>query len=185
LLNHRPYLCVLQVLTAEEMQKAKESVAYGCIKYADLAHNRTKDYVFSFDKVNGCSVYGRKPHCTLIWIKKKMEPSLFHSSVLVGLWNSNKHLSLNFFIDILASRRVILSLPLPSTPPTHTSRPRVNGFWSTLFQKMVNGWRVGQSLTSLLQCCQQEVARWNIVIASVEFCFLVQDLSRRPRYLSK
>ena len=41
----------MQVLTAEEMQKAKEAVAYGCIKYADLAHNRTKDYVFSFDKV--------------------------------------------------------------------------------------------------------------------------------------
>ncbi|XP_076446688.1 arginine--tRNA ligase, cytoplasmic-like [Babylonia areolata] len=40
-----------KVLSPEEMQKAKESVAYGCIKYADLAHNRTKDYVFSFDKM--------------------------------------------------------------------------------------------------------------------------------------
>ena len=25
--------------------------AYGCIKYADLSHNRNHDYVFSFDKV--------------------------------------------------------------------------------------------------------------------------------------
>lgn len=27
------------------------SVAYGCIKYADLSHSRINDYVFSFDKV--------------------------------------------------------------------------------------------------------------------------------------
>ena len=31
---------------------AKEAVAYGCIKYADLSHNRVNDYVFSFDKVS-------------------------------------------------------------------------------------------------------------------------------------
>lgn len=29
----------------------KEAVAYACIKYADLSHVRTSDYVFSFDKV--------------------------------------------------------------------------------------------------------------------------------------
>ena len=40
-----------QVLNAEELKAAQESVAYGCIKYADLAHNRINDYVFSFDKV--------------------------------------------------------------------------------------------------------------------------------------
>eukprot|EP00051_Salpingoeca_urceolata_P014401 m.183163 g.183163 ORF g.183163 m.183163 type:complete len:420 (+) comp18076_c0_seq1:1348-2607(+) len=28
-----------------------EAIAYGCIKYADLSHNRTNDYVFSFDKM--------------------------------------------------------------------------------------------------------------------------------------
>ncbi|KAK7474543.1 hypothetical protein BaRGS_00034237, partial [Batillaria attramentaria] len=39
------------VLTPEEMRKAMEAVAYGCIKYADLSHNRTKDYIFSFDKM--------------------------------------------------------------------------------------------------------------------------------------
>ncbi len=33
------------------MKRAQESVAYGCIKYADLSHTRTNDYVFSFDKV--------------------------------------------------------------------------------------------------------------------------------------
>jgi len=38
-------------LTPEEMERVKESVAYGCIKYADLSHNRTHDYVFSFDKM--------------------------------------------------------------------------------------------------------------------------------------
>ena len=40
-----------QVLTKEDLDAAKEAVAYGCIKYADLSHNRNHDYVFSFDKV--------------------------------------------------------------------------------------------------------------------------------------
>lgn len=40
-----------KVLSEEELKQAQESVAYGCIKYADLSHNRTNDYVFSFDKV--------------------------------------------------------------------------------------------------------------------------------------
>jgi len=39
------------VLTAEELVKAQKSVAYGCIKYADLSHNRTSDYIFSFDRM--------------------------------------------------------------------------------------------------------------------------------------
>lgn len=38
-------------LTPDELQKAQEAVAYGCIKYADLAHSRVHEYVFSFDKV--------------------------------------------------------------------------------------------------------------------------------------
>ncbi|KAL1130407.1 hypothetical protein AAG570_013345 [Ranatra chinensis] len=37
------------VLTQEELDSAKEAIAYGCIKYADLSHNRINDYVFSFD----------------------------------------------------------------------------------------------------------------------------------------
>jgi arginyl-tRNA synthetase len=40
-----------KVLTAEELSAAQTSVAYGCIKYADLCHTRTNDYVFSFDKM--------------------------------------------------------------------------------------------------------------------------------------
>lgn len=40
-----------QVLTAEELKAAQTSVAFGCIKYADLSHNRLNDYVFSFDKM--------------------------------------------------------------------------------------------------------------------------------------
>ncbi|XP_038056656.1 arginine--tRNA ligase, cytoplasmic-like [Patiria miniata] len=40
-----------KVLTAEELSAAQRSVAYGCIKYADLCHNRVNDYVFSFDKM--------------------------------------------------------------------------------------------------------------------------------------
>ena len=40
-----------QVLSPEELEAARKSVAYGCIKYADLSHTRTNDYVFSFDKV--------------------------------------------------------------------------------------------------------------------------------------
>ncbi|XP_065058798.1 arginine--tRNA ligase, cytoplasmic-like isoform X2 [Rhopilema esculentum] len=38
-------------LTPEELHAASTSVAYGCIKYADLSHNRMMDYVFSFDKM--------------------------------------------------------------------------------------------------------------------------------------
>ncbi|PKU36976.1 hypothetical protein llap_12719 [Limosa lapponica baueri] len=40
-----------QVLTEEELKAAQTSVAFGCIKYADLSHNRLNDYVFSFDKM--------------------------------------------------------------------------------------------------------------------------------------
>jgi len=41
----------LKELTTEEVVAARNAVAYGCVKYADLSHNRTNDYVFSFDKV--------------------------------------------------------------------------------------------------------------------------------------
>ena len=41
-----------QVLSPEELEAAQKSVAYGCIKYADLSHTRTNDYVFSFDKAS-------------------------------------------------------------------------------------------------------------------------------------
>ncbi|GIY05979.1 arginine--tRNA ligase, cytoplasmic [Caerostris extrusa] len=40
-----------EVLTPEELKAAQEAVAYGCIKYADLSHNRVHDYVFSFDRM--------------------------------------------------------------------------------------------------------------------------------------
>ncbi|CAK1555598.1 unnamed protein product [Leptosia nina] len=40
-----------KVLTPEELKLAQEAVAYGCIKYADLSHNRINDYIFSFDKM--------------------------------------------------------------------------------------------------------------------------------------
>lgn len=40
-----------KVLTPEELKDAQESIAYGCIKYADLSHNRNHEYVFSFDKM--------------------------------------------------------------------------------------------------------------------------------------
>ncbi|XP_060746955.1 arginine--tRNA ligase, cytoplasmic [Tachysurus vachellii] len=40
-----------KVLTAEELMKAQHAVAFGCIKYADLSHNRINDYIFSFDKM--------------------------------------------------------------------------------------------------------------------------------------
>lgn len=40
-----------KVLTPEELTQAQEAIAYGCIKYADLSHNRLNDYVFSFDKM--------------------------------------------------------------------------------------------------------------------------------------
>ena len=40
-----------KVLSEDELLKAEQSVAYGCVKYADLSHNRQNDYVFSFDKM--------------------------------------------------------------------------------------------------------------------------------------
>ncbi|GFR13545.1 arginine--tRNA ligase, cytoplasmic [Trichonephila clavata] len=40
-----------EVLTPEELKSAQKAVAYGCIKYADLSHNRLHDYVFSFDRM--------------------------------------------------------------------------------------------------------------------------------------
>ncbi|KAK6624534.1 hypothetical protein RUM44_011393 [Polyplax serrata] len=40
-----------KVLTPEELKAAQESIAYGCIKYADLSHNRNHEYVFSFEKM--------------------------------------------------------------------------------------------------------------------------------------
>lgn len=40
-----------KVLTPEELKQAQEAIAYGCVKYADLSHNRINDYVFSFDKM--------------------------------------------------------------------------------------------------------------------------------------
>lgn len=38
-------------LTGDELKQAQESVAYGCVKYADLSHNRNHEYIFSFDKM--------------------------------------------------------------------------------------------------------------------------------------
>ncbi|KAF7635672.1 hypothetical protein Mgra_00004914 [Meloidogyne graminicola] len=35
----------------EQLVKAAESLAYGCIKYADLSQSRIADYIFSFDRV--------------------------------------------------------------------------------------------------------------------------------------
>jgi len=40
-----------KVLTNEELLAAETNVAYGCIKYADLSHNRNHEYIFSFDKM--------------------------------------------------------------------------------------------------------------------------------------
>uniref|UniRef100_A0A0N5AZV3 arginine--tRNA ligase n=1 Tax=Syphacia muris TaxID=451379 RepID=A0A0N5AZV3_9BILA len=40
-----------KVMSTEELDKARDAVAYGCIKYADLSQTRIQDYVFSFDKM--------------------------------------------------------------------------------------------------------------------------------------
>lgn len=40
-----------KVLSPADLKIAQEAVAYGCIKYADLVHNRNHEYVFSFDKM--------------------------------------------------------------------------------------------------------------------------------------
>lgn len=38
-------------MNEKELEAARDAVAYGCIKYADLSHTRTQDYVFSFDRM--------------------------------------------------------------------------------------------------------------------------------------
>ncbi|CAD5212107.1 unnamed protein product [Bursaphelenchus okinawaensis] len=40
-----------KVMGPEELEAARDAVAYGCIRYADLSHGRTNDYVFSFDRM--------------------------------------------------------------------------------------------------------------------------------------
>jgi len=40
-----------KVLNESELLAAETNLAYGCIKYADLSHNRIADYIFSFDKM--------------------------------------------------------------------------------------------------------------------------------------
>ncbi|MEO2048413.1 MAG: arginine--tRNA ligase [Pirellulales bacterium] len=39
------------LLSADERAQVAEQIGIGAIKYADLAHNRTSDYVFSYDKM--------------------------------------------------------------------------------------------------------------------------------------
>uniref|UniRef100_A0A8R1EJ73 tRNA-synt_1d domain-containing protein n=2 Tax=Caenorhabditis japonica TaxID=281687 RepID=A0A8R1EJ73_CAEJA len=39
------------VMSEEELNAARDAVAFGCVKYADLSHTRTQDYVFSFDRM--------------------------------------------------------------------------------------------------------------------------------------
>jgi arginyl-tRNA synthetase len=39
------------MLSTEERRQVAERIGIGAIKYADLAHNRTSDYVFSYDKM--------------------------------------------------------------------------------------------------------------------------------------
>ncbi|KAE9416110.1 hypothetical protein Angca_004073, partial [Angiostrongylus cantonensis] len=40
-----------EVMDEKELAAARDAVAYGCIKYSDLSHSRTQDYVFSFDRM--------------------------------------------------------------------------------------------------------------------------------------
>jgi arginyl-tRNA synthetase len=40
-----------KVLSDDELKAAQKAIAYGCIKYADLSHNRTNEYIFSYDKM--------------------------------------------------------------------------------------------------------------------------------------
>lgn len=56
------------MLSPEELKAAQESVAYGCIKYADLSHDRINDYIFSFDKVSAlASIMGGVVTVGWVW----------------------------------------------------------------------------------------------------------------------
>ncbi|CAD5216225.1 unnamed protein product [Bursaphelenchus xylophilus] len=39
------------VMSPQELEAARDALAYGCIRYADLSNGRTNDYVFSFDRM--------------------------------------------------------------------------------------------------------------------------------------
>lgn len=54
------------VLEEGELNSAIEAVAYGCIKYADLSHNRNHVYVFSFDKVKYSIIDAQLFDCNLV-----------------------------------------------------------------------------------------------------------------------
>ena len=71
-----------QELSEEEFSKAQQAVAYGCIKYADLSHNRRGDYVFSFDKV-----MEKKPNLNISQLVE------LHRSVMFYYHSQNKQQS--------------------------------------------------------------------------------------------
>ena len=49
--NNERKEAVADRVSAEEQSAAANAVGHGAIKYADLAHNRTSDYIFSYDKM--------------------------------------------------------------------------------------------------------------------------------------
>ena len=85
-------LFAYQVLSAEELEAARRSVAYGCIKYADLCHTRTNDYVFSFDKVCASTIT-LSSNLSLCWNIKWLV-NLRESLVNVRAWLVNVELLL-------------------------------------------------------------------------------------------
>lgn len=80
---------ILQVLSPEELQKAQEALAYGCIKYADLMHHRINDYAFSFDKVHRTYFTPVLPYVAKCIVHPDVGRQREHSCILVVFIDQN------------------------------------------------------------------------------------------------
>jgi arginyl-tRNA synthetase len=75
------------LLSAEERLQVAERVGIGAIKYADLAHNRTSDYVFSYDKMlamqGNTAAYMQYSYARVrsIFAKGNIDPATIRSQV--------------------------------------------------------------------------------------------------------
>jgi arginyl-tRNA synthetase len=82
--------------TEEQLKATAEALAYSCVKYADLSHNRNSDYEFSFDKM--LSDKGNTA-CYLLYAFARIR-SIFRQPEIAQL-------------DMAAARKSVISLEHP------------------------------------------------------------------------
>jgi arginyl-tRNA synthetase len=78
------------MLSEEDRRRVAERIGIGAIKYADLSHNRTSDYVFSYDKMlamtGNTATYMQYSYARVrsIFGKAGVDPHSLHQSVLLS-----------------------------------------------------------------------------------------------------